>query len=308
MKQWKQIVLIGVGTAVSLFTLLPLFRNPERKQLNAQARKRAVGKFIHLSHGLVHYQWGGPETGAVVVLVHGFSTPFYVWDATFTALTDAGFRVLRYDLWGRGYSDRPKVTYDGPLFVTQLHELLDALKLDEPVHLLGLSMGGAILMDFTDTHPQRVKSLTLVDPLIHGITVPLLNMPLLADYLMPVYIAPKMANGQTGDFYKPEKFPEWTGQYRVQMQYKGFQAAILSTMRHYLSKDHEATYARVGTLDLPMLLIWGREDQTIPFAHSVDVLTYLNAQFLPVDEAGHLPHYEQSDVVNPILIRFLQAV
>ena len=307
MKQLKQILLIALGTAVSILAILPLLRNPEKKQLNNEERKKASGKFIQLRHGWVHYQLEGPETGQVVVLVHGFSTPYYVWDPTFAALTQAGFRVLRYDLYGRGYSDRPKVAYDGSTYVNQLQALLNELELKQPIHLIGLSMGGAILIDFADTYPEDVKSLTLVDPLVRGIKIPLLDKPLLGEYLMPVYVAPTMANGQYDDFYEPERFPNWAEPYKVQMEYKGYQRAILATIRNYLSKDHEATYQRVGQLDLPMLLVWGREDQTIPFAQSVDVLTHLNARFLPVDAAGHLPHYEQPEVVNPVIINFLQT-
>jgi pimeloyl-ACP methyl ester carboxylesterase len=51
-----------------------------------------------LSNGVVHYELTGSEDAPVVVLVHGFSVPCYVWDPTFEALTEAGFRVLRYDL------------------------------------------------------------------------------------------------------------------------------------------------------------------------------------------------------------------
>ena len=307
MNQLKRTLLIALGTAVSILAILPLLRNPERKHLNEEERKKAPGKFIQLRHGLVHYQFEGPTEGQLVILVHGFSTPFYVWDPTFKALTVAGFRVLRYDLYGRGYSDRPKVAYNGSTYVNQLQELLNALELEQPVHLIGLSMGGAILMDFADTHPEHVKSLTLVDPLIRGIKIPLIDKPLLGEYLMPVYVAPSMANGQFDDFYQPERFPNWAEPYKVQMEYKGYQRAILATIRNYLGKDHEATYQRVGQSDLPVLLIWGREDQTIPFEQSVDVLTHLNAKFLPVDEAGHLPHYEQPEVVNPVIINFLQT-
>lgn len=303
----KRIVLIALGTAVSILAILPLLRNPERKHLNEEERRKAPGKFIQLRCGLVHYQLEGPAEAPVVVLVHGFSTPYYVWDPTFTALTEAGFRVLRYDLYGRGYSERPQTTYNGTLYVNQLNDLLDALELGQKVHLIGLSMGGAILVDFADQYPDRVQTLTFIDPLIHGLKVPFLDKPLIGEYLMPVYVAPSLANGQFDDFYQPERFPHWAEQYQVQMAYKGFQHAILSTMRNYLSQEHEPTYQRVGEQDAPVLLIWGREDQTIPFAQSVDVLTHLDAQFLPVDAAGHLPHYEQPEVVNPVIINFLQT-
>src|SRR5205085_8584139 len=84
----------------------------EQKPLTAQARQAAGGSYVTIADGVVHYQLAGPDTGRVVVLVHGFSVPYYIWDPAFDALTAAGFRVLRLDLFGRGYSDRPDVAYN----------------------------------------------------------------------------------------------------------------------------------------------------------------------------------------------------
>ncbi len=99
--------------------------------LDDKARSVSPGDFVQLSQGYVHYQLEGPETGETVVLVHGFSAPMFIWERTVPALTKAGFRVLSYDLYGRGYSDRPDVAYDKDLFDTQLLELLDALDIRE---------------------------------------------------------------------------------------------------------------------------------------------------------------------------------
>ena len=79
----------------------------ETKRLTPEVRTGLPGNFIQLSDGVVHYELAGPEDAPVVVLVHGFSVPFFIWDPTFEGLSEAGFRVLRYDLYGRGFSDRP---------------------------------------------------------------------------------------------------------------------------------------------------------------------------------------------------------
>ncbi len=89
----------------------------ERKELDEEARIAAGGQFIQLSQGMVHYELGGEPNRPLVVLVHGFSTPSYIWEPTFQALIQAGFQVLRFDLYGRGYSDRPDTDYDLELFV-----------------------------------------------------------------------------------------------------------------------------------------------------------------------------------------------
>ena len=75
---------------------------------------------------MTHYQLAGPPAVHTVVLVHGFSVPYYIWDPTFDGLVAAGFRVLRYDLFGRGWSDRPDARYDPNFFDEQLVQLLGA--------------------------------------------------------------------------------------------------------------------------------------------------------------------------------------
>lgn len=118
-----------------------LFRG-ETRILDDEARRSAPGDFVRLPDGMVHYELKGPPDGQPVVLVHGFSVPYYIWDPTFPALAAAGLRVLRYDLFGRGFSDRPDLPYTMELFVRQLKDLLEALQVNIPVSLVGLSLGG----------------------------------------------------------------------------------------------------------------------------------------------------------------------
>lgn len=109
-----------------------------------------------LSDGVTHYELGGPRDGNPIVLVDGFSVPYFIFDLTFDFLVNAGFRVLRYDSIGRGFSDKPNVDYDIHLFVRQLKDLLDALELKQ-IDLVGLSMGGPITATFISKYPQYVN-------------------------------------------------------------------------------------------------------------------------------------------------------
>ena len=54
-------------------------------------------------------------------------------DKQVQTLKDAGFKVLSYDMYGRGYSDRPEVTYDQKLYQGQLLELIDGAWFERPV-------------------------------------------------------------------------------------------------------------------------------------------------------------------------------
>jgi pimeloyl-ACP methyl ester carboxylesterase len=291
---------------------MPQYRfRSEPRVLDDDARAGAPGRFVQLPDGLIHYELAGPSDAQPVVLVHGFSIPYYIWDPTFAALAEAGFRVLRYDLFGRGWSDRPDVAYNADLYDRQLLGLLDALGIRAPVDVAGLSMGGPIAIHFADRHPERVRRMVLVDPAGFPMKQPLgaglVRAPGIGEWLMDRLSEPILIKGLSKDMKYPERFPEYVDRYREQMQYAGFRRALLSTMRSGMLTGAAEACRRVGAQGKSMLLIWGREDQVIPLATSRAVKAAIpHVEFHTIDEAGHVPHMERPDVVNPLLIEFLR--
>jgi pimeloyl-ACP methyl ester carboxylesterase len=283
--------------------------NPEKATLDAAARSGAPGRFVALSRGTTHYDIAGPDSGRVVVLVHGFSVPYYIWDSTAAGLSAAGYRVLRYDLYGRGFSDRPDTEYDGRLYDSQLGELLDSLRISGPVDLVGLSFGGFVTAHYVTGHASRVRTLTLVDPVSQASPVPAsLRMPVIGPWLWQVKRVPGMADNQVTDFLHPERHPTWADQYRPQMRFKGFGRALLSTAVFSSGVVYDSLYAGVSRTGIPVLLIWGKQDQTVPFELSEVIRRSIpSVEFVPVDSAGHLPHIEQAQLVTARLAAFLEA-
>ncbi len=281
----------------------------ETLALDEAARRGVSGSFVRLASGVVHYELAGPAGPRTVVMVHGGSVPYYIWDPTFEALVRAGFRVLRYDLYGRGWSDRPDAIYNADLFDGQLEQLLDALAITGPVDVVGLSMGGPISAAFANRHSERVRTVSLFDP-IYGrwLTPPLaLRLPVFNDFYFCVRIVPRMRESQRKDVVHPERYPDHFAKYETQLHYKGFRRAILSTVRDYLSVDNTPEYARLGRSGKPVLLLWGKADKEVPFALSDDTRKAVpQAEFHPIEDAAHIPSYEHPEVVNPILIEFLR--
>jgi len=82
---------------------------------------------------------------------------------------------------------------------------------------------------------------------------------------------------------------------------------VCSTILNFLSVDNTGAFAELGKSGKPVLLIWGRADQTVPFSVSDDVRKAIpQAEFHAIDDAAHLPFYEHPEIVNPILIEFLR--
>ena len=286
----------------------------ETLTLDAASRAALPGEFVQLPDGVTHYELGGPADAPVVVLVHGFSVPSYIWDPTFIGIIQAGLRVLRFDLFGRGFSDRPRTDYGIDLYVRQLRDLLDALEITGSVDLIGLSMGGPITAAFCAQYPERVRKLILVDPAGgQAITLsPLLKqvvLPGAGELLMGLFGNSTLLNSMGSDFFDPEQIGDFVERYKVQMRYRGFKRALVRSIRAGMLGDFTGAYRRVGALKLPKMLIWGRGDTTVPLEQSQYILDAMpGTEFHIIEEAGHIPHYERPEDVNPLLIEFLTNV
>lgn len=282
--------------------------DPESRDLDEAVRKLVPGRFVRLSDGYTHYELAGAPAGDVVVLASGRTVPYYIWYPTFKLLSDSGFRVLRYDYYGRGYSDRPDIEYNEALYIRQLGELLDSLQIDRPVNLVGLSVGGSVVTSFTDRYPARVKRLVYVDPAIRvPVTLPLsARLPVVRD-IAAVLNEAALINGQLGDFLHPTRFPDWLMRYRPQTRYRGFRRAITSDRINAATLDQQPELDRLSKQDRPVLIIWGKQDATVPIAASTRLLVaFPKGEFVVVDSAGHLPHWENPRAVHPALLAFLR--
>ncbi len=118
--------------------------------------------FAEASGARLYYEVTGG--GFPLILIHGFSLDCRMWDGQIEPFS-ARARLVRYDLRGFGRSSLPG---DQPYRHTgDLGALLDHLGI-ERADLLGLSLGGAVAIDFTLAHPGRVRSLTVLDAVLNG--------------------------------------------------------------------------------------------------------------------------------------------
>jgi pimeloyl-ACP methyl ester carboxylesterase len=197
------------------------------------------------------------------------------------------------------------------LFVRQLKELLNALEINEPVHLAGLSMGGAVSAAFVDKYPERVKSHILIDPagakaIELTLILKLAKIPILPDILFGIAGDESLLESIASDFFDPQLVTHFIERYKPQMRIKGFKRAILSTIRSGMLESFLETYQRVGQLHKPTLLFWGRNDNTVPFAHNQALRAAIpHAQFHVIENCGHIPHFEKPEAFNPILSEFI---
>ncbi len=278
--------------------------------LDETSRMELGGAYSRLSDGYTHYEMGGPRDGRAVVLIHGFSAAYFIWDPTYAALSTAGLRVLRYDLFGRGYSDRPRLPNKLELFIRQLRELLDSLSIAQ-VDLVGLSMGGPIAAGFAMQYPQQARRVVLIDPVgpdpvplkaIHRLAL----LPGIAELLLGLSGSGGVARGVATDFFGPAPTNELEEASLRQMRFKGFKRSLLSSVRNGMIGGFAQVYERLGKEGKPVLLIWGTLDRAVPSQQSTRLRALVpQAEFHSIVGCGHTPHYEKPSVINPILLEFL---
>lgn len=312
MKKTRRILFTTLVAITLVLVVIYVIHDKETKKLTDITRAELGGQYIQLPKGVVHYELAGENTQATVVLVHGFSSPLYVFDPTFDFLKQHDFRVLRFDLFGRGFSDRiDNSAYGMDLYVEQLHDLLNALDINEPVHLLGLSMGGAVVTHFTNKYPELVNKVALVAPLFHTPARPevaLVKTPGLGEYLGKVVLVPKFIKGAAETVFDPSSFPDWSEKFSPQTEFEGFSFALVQTARFLSGKSFQDEYEQLGASEKPVLLVWAKEDKVLPFSDSEKVRKAVpQSQFHVIERAGHLPHYEQAERVNPLLLDFFKA-
>ena len=110
---WFFLLLLLVSVAGVAFW--PFYQESRRPRMNEATRRAAPGAFAELPRGQTHYQWLGAARGPVAVCVHGLTTPSFVWGPIAAGLGRLGFRVLVYDLYGRGLFGPPARTAGRPL-------------------------------------------------------------------------------------------------------------------------------------------------------------------------------------------------
>ena len=310
---WLPVLWVVLLLLVAVTVATYVARDPERRVLDDAARAGAPGQFIRLDDGVTHYEVAGPDTGRVVLLAAAFSVPAYIWDPLYKQLADAGFRVIRFDYYGRGWSDRIDATYDQDLYVRQMAGLLDSLGVHKKVTIAGLSYGAAMVTSFADRYPERVRAIVYVDPVFNNRRpLPPRERSRLAwnVYMVMQRGSDAMAEGQLADFLHPELHPDWVERYREQQRFKGTREAWRRTRAAIAeAPDQAEQLRRVGEDPRPVFIVWGRQDPGVSFEDIEATMAALpRAALLPVDSAAHLPHIERPAVVGPAVLRFLVGI
>ena len=256
-----------------------------------------TGNFTELTNGFTYYEIDNRFNENTLVFIHGFSVPSYIWDKTYNTAKEKGFKVVKLDLYGRGFSDNPDIDYTDELFANQVIELLQELEIKKAT-FLGLSNGGRVISKLADLKPNMVEKLVYVSASSFNSHENNVNKSVSKEevnaFIKNRY--PTISSGQLSDFKYPENYPLWDDKYEELLKFKGFARALISTVKNHKNLDLENK--EISDSNKKVYTIWGDSDSVVIFNDIKDKLNKLlpNRFEYTVPNSGHLPHIEnQSD-------------
>ena len=256
----------------------------------------------------VFVQDSGRRDAPVVLLLHGFGASLQAWDDWAPAL-EKNLRVLRIDIPGFGLSG-PAVNqdYSDAADVAHVIALLDQLGMQQVI-VAGHSMGGRIAWNLAAAHPERVSKLVLLSP--DGFPDPnaksdkTYEVPTLLglmQYSLPQWalrmggVAPAFADNS-------QLTPPMMQRYHDMMLAPGVRTALLERMRQTRNSD---PVARLQSITVPTLLIWGEKDAFIPVGNAQDYLKAMpQAKLVTLPGVGHVLHEEAPQASVQVVLDFL---
>jgi pimeloyl-ACP methyl ester carboxylesterase len=295
-KRWTSMAVFVLGLLLAGIALAYPLADMLRAPLDDAARAELIrtGKadhFVHLSLGTMHVRETGAANGPVVLLVHGSVVGGYAWRQWEAPLATAGYRVIAPDLLGYGFSDRPQISYTRNFYTHQLAELLDALKIKQPVRLVGASMGGAFVTAFAADMPSRVQSITLIAPAGVGRNSHIneaLLLPVIGDWVFRVF-GPRQLTGMMEKAYPPSAERDaLVGWMKDQGRFRCFAEGVLNTLRHYDTAWQPDDYQTLGRSGIPVLTLWGTADTVNPYVQSRQLAAWLPQ--VKLVSLQHKPH------------------
>jgi pimeloyl-ACP methyl ester carboxylesterase len=282
------------------------------KTLDQDARNALGGLYLQTDNGLLSYTQQGGVHQPTVILVHGFSTPKFVWEQIVPYLLEADYQVITYDHFGRGFSDRPAGPYNSALYQSELSSLIQGLNLSTPLTLVGYSMGGANVVDYAASHPAQIKQLVLIAPAGYMRTSKLasiLNFPLLGEWFTTVLGKQYAYTGIKAEVDAGHAPADMLDKFEAQAIYDGYTSALLSTLRYLPMADMAHRYRKVAATDIPVTAIWGTADKVVPYEGAAVMAQDLpRLELITIDGANHNMTFGQADVVANALLKALHGV
>jgi len=257
-------------------------------------------KEIIIDNLKVNYKIAGQ--GEPVLIIHGWGGSSDSWVKVQENIAKNNFKVVCPDLPGFGKSPNPPVSWGIDDYINFISDFVKEVGL-EKFFLVGHSFGGGLATKFTALYPKKVKALVLCDAAVVRSNKKL-NFRQKVAYALTKNSYAIFSNS----FFKRTVYP-WA----QKVVYK-----IAGTHDYYLAKGTmKETFQKISSEDLskfaiqikvPTLVIWGRQDKTLPIEDGIALKRLIpnsKAEFL--EDVDHSPHRKKPEELSNIIINFIRA-
>jgi pimeloyl-ACP methyl ester carboxylesterase len=273
---------------------------------------RAPGEdFVRVDGAWLRVLDTGPQDDAraPVVLVHGYGSRLETWREVQAALDDDR-RVISFDMRGFGESERPTGAYGPERHARDLWAVLDQLGVDSAV-LAGHSYGGGVVLRAAVESPERALGVGLVSSFALEDQIPTsfrwAQVPGVGELLFGAFYQEVPGEKYLLAFHDRERFVtlEALDEMKRIMAEPGSVYAAMQTVRGMKYDDVQARY---GDLEVPVHIVWGRDDRVLPLSQGERLASVLDAPMTVLDDCGHVPAWERPKGVVRAMSALLDEV
>ena len=270
---------------------------------------RSDSGFAEINNARIYYEIAGK--GQPFVMIHAGVADHRQWNNEFAHFANH-YRVLRYDSRGYGKSEPVEGEFS---HLRDLSALTDYLHLDQPLILMGCSMGGGLAMDFALTYPSRAKALIMVDSGPGGLDldVPELDKFAEVEKAFDAGDLDLVAELETQIWFDGmNRTPAQVNPSMRKLAYEMNRNALTLESKHLgkrLPNTQVQAAERLGELHLPILVIVGTQD--VPYitaAADYMIEKIPSAQKVVIEDAAHLSNMDQPDEFQRLVTAFLKDI
>ena len=218
---------------------------------------------VNLSNGITTYKDIGDKSNKVIVLVHGATFGSLAYEEYINVFVENEYRVITYDQYGRGYSDRVHVDVSIELMEKQLKELIKHCEVEDVI-LYGVSFGAAVAAKYAANNIENISFIGYQVPLIDAANIPLLSIvkiPLYGDLLTRGLLVPGVLKRieEYEDLMSEKLLNHYIGQFNVKGTEKFFKKFFLGNATGNRLKDHSI----IGSKSIPSYFAYAEDDNQI---------------------------------------------